>query len=70
LEELQQRILDLENKIVQEAGERTAKRLKEIKLPTGAEAVEKIKMWLKKHDHSHWRISIGDVASKFIPRAK
>ena len=68
LEELQQRLLDLENEIAQEAGERADERFKEVKLPTGSEAVEKIKAWLKRNDHSHWRASIDDVASKIIPK--
>jgi hypothetical protein len=70
LEELQQRILDLENEITEEASKRTRERLKGIKLPTGAAAVEKIKAWLKRHDHSHWRISTDAVAAKFIKGAK
>jgi hypothetical protein len=66
LEELQQRLANLENEIAQEAANRTAERLKKIKLPTGAEVIEKIKARLKSDSLSHWRASINTVASKFI----
>ena len=68
LDELQQRLAELENEITQEATRRSQERLKEIKLPTGAEAVEKINAWLKRHNRSHWRVSLDPVASKFIGR--
>jgi hypothetical protein len=70
LEELQQQLADLETEIAEEASNRTAERLKEIKPPTGAQVVEEIKTWLKRHDHSHWRGSIDAVASKFIEAAE
>lgn len=70
LELLQQRLHDLENEIRDEASERAGEWFKEIKLSTGSEVIEKIKDWLKKHDHLHWRTSISDVASYFIPRAQ
>jgi hypothetical protein len=69
LEELEQRLADLESEIEEEAAKRTEEPLKEIKPPSGAQVVEKIKTWLKRHVRKHWRGSIDAVASKFIEGA-
>ena len=67
LEELRQKLQELEAAIAEEAGRRALEWFKEVKLPTGVEAVERITKWLKRNSHSHWRQSIGAVAVKFIP---
>ena len=67
LEELQRLMDDLEDEIEEETKERTDARLKEIKLPEGAQIVNEIKTWLKQRDHSHWSSSIDDVALNLIP---
>jgi hypothetical protein len=67
MEELLTQLQTLEDEIAEAAQELADERFKEVKLPTGAEAVEEIKAWLEKHAHSHWRYSIGAVADKFIP---
>jgi DNA topoisomerase VI subunit B len=69
LEELQQQLADLENEIAEEAANRTKERLKEIKLPSGPQVVEKIKAWLKRDAQLHWRGSIDAVASIFIEQS-
>jgi hypothetical protein len=69
MEELLTQLQTLDDEIAEEARVRANQRFEEVKLPTGADAVKKIKAWLKKHDHSHWRNSIKAVASKFIARA-
>ena len=67
LEELRQKLQVLEAEITEEAGRRAGERFKEVKLPTGVEAVERISRWLKRNSRSHWCQSIGAVAAKFIP---
>jgi hypothetical protein len=67
LEELQRQMNELEEEIKEESQARADERFEEIKLPTGSEAVEKIKEWLERWDHSHWRISIDSVAVNLIP---
>jgi hypothetical protein len=66
LDDLEEQLKALKNEIKEEAISRADERLKEIKMPTGLEAIEKLKEWLQKQSHSHWRIAIPNMAYDFI----
>jgi hypothetical protein len=68
LAEIQDLLDALEAEIEEETDNLTAERLEAIELPTGAEVVKRIKAWLKTENHSHWRNSIGHVATTLIPK--
>jgi hypothetical protein len=66
LEQLREKLATLEAEIEKEAKARAEGRFREVKLPTGRQAVERITGWLKRHNHSHWRHSIGSIATRFL----
>ena len=68
-EPLQRQVCKIQEEIDLEIEKRTAEVLEKAAFPTGSDVVRKINDWLKENNHSHWRKSIDDVASEFIPES-